>query len=195
MPQFFNVEHPLGIWAYFTIAALVMIEGPIATLLGAVAASAGYMKPGWVFAAAAFGNLTADTLWYLIGYLGNIEWVVQYGRYVKLRREQIERMEKEIQAHVVQILFLAKITMGFIIPVLVATGLARIPIRRWFWVLFSGECIWTGGLVIVGFYFGRYIRTLERGLQIFALIGAVFFIILIVRFVSTRRSRSADAEL
>ncbi len=47
----------LGTWTYILLAALVAVEGPIATLLGAAAASAGLMKPGWVFIAAATGNL------------------------------------------------------------------------------------------------------------------------------------------
>jgi len=36
----------LGIWTYILLAALVAVEGPIATLLGAAATSAGLMKPG-----------------------------------------------------------------------------------------------------------------------------------------------------
>jgi membrane protein DedA with SNARE-associated domain len=184
----------LGIWAYLAIAVLVIVEGPIATLVGAVAASAGYLQPGWVFVSAAAGNLTSDTLWYLLGYLGNIEWVSQYGRYVGLQREQVERIKEEIDKRVLRILFIAKLTLGFVIPVLIATGLARIPMRRWFVALFSAECIWTGTLVIVGYNFGRYIRTMERGLQFFALGSALIFAIVVMRTIATHRSRTAAGE-
>ena len=39
----------LGYWNYVLLAILVAVEGPIATLLGAVAASAGLMRPILVF--------------------------------------------------------------------------------------------------------------------------------------------------
>ncbi len=171
-----------------------MVEGPIATLVGAVAASAGYLKPGWVFVSAAAGNLTSDTLWYLLGYLGNIEWLTHYGKYVGLRPSMVTRLQEEIDKRVLQILFIAKLTLGFVIPVLIATGLSKIPIRRWFWVLFLAECIWTGSLVAVGYNFGRYIRTLERGLQFFALGSALLFVVLIIQYVSRHRSRSDNSE-
>jgi membrane protein DedA with SNARE-associated domain len=194
MSPFTSIDHTLGAWAYLVIAVLVIVEGPIATLVGAVAASAGYLKPGLVFISAASGNLISDTLWYLLGYLGNIEWVSQYGRYVGLQRQQVERMQQIIEKRVLQILFVAKLTLGFVIPVLIATGLSRIPIRRWFGALFTAECIWTGTLVIVGYNFGRYIRTMERGLQFFALGSALIFVIVLLRYVSTHRSRAEKSE-
>jgi membrane protein DedA with SNARE-associated domain len=194
MSPFAGFEHPLGIWAYLAIAVLVIVEGPIATLVGAVAASAGYLQPGWVFVSAAAGNLTSDTLWYLLGYLGNIEWISQYGRYVGLTRQQVMRLKDEIDKRVLRILFIAKLTLGFVIPVLIATGLARIPMRRWFGALFTAECIWTGMLVIVGYNFGRYIRTMERGLQYFALGSALVFAIVVLRYIATYRSRAAANE-
>jgi membrane protein DedA with SNARE-associated domain len=189
-----GLDQPLGIWAYLAISVLVIIEGPIATLVGAVAASAGYLKPGWVFVSAAVGNLTSDTLWYLLGYLGNIEWVVKYGRYVGLKREQVTNLQNEIQQHALSILFVAKLTLGFVIPVLVATGLARIPLRRWFGVLVSAEFIWTGGLVYFGYRFGHYVRTLERGIQIFTLGAGLVFAILTIRLITKRRARAAEID-
>jgi membrane protein DedA with SNARE-associated domain len=104
------------------------------------------------------------------------------------------RMQEMIEKRVLQILFVAKLTLGFVIPVLIATGLSRIPIRRWFVALFTAECIWTGTLVIVGYNFGRYIRTMERGLQFFALGSALVFVFLIFRYVATHRSRAETPE-
>ncbi len=52
-----------GLWAYLGLALLVAVEGPIITLLAAVAAAAGALSPFAVFAAAALGNLTGDLLW------------------------------------------------------------------------------------------------------------------------------------
>jgi membrane protein DedA with SNARE-associated domain len=73
-----------GVWIinpsimhYIVLAILVAVEGPLMTLLGAAASSAGFMQPGWVFIAAAAGNLSADLIWFSVGYLGKIEWAYQ----------------------------------------------------------------------------------------------------------------------
>lgn len=188
MSSFFSMLHPLHAWAYIGLAVLVLVEGPIATLLGAAAAAGGYLKPGWVFVAAAGGNMVGDNLWYLLGYLGKMEWLVKYGSWLGVRRDQIYRLENGIQKHALKILFVAKLTLGFMVPALIATGLARIPWKRWIGVLTLAEFIWTGALVVGGYYFGQYLKRMEQGLQILTILGVVIFLALLIRFVITRRS-------
>lgn len=185
----------LGLWAYLLLALLVMVEGPVATLAGAVAASAGYMKPMGVFVSAASGNLLSDILWYTLGYLGRMEWIHRYGGYVGLREEMIRRLMSDIQRHAAKLLFVAKLTLGFTIPTLVATGLARVPIRRWFPFLLFGETIWTGSLVVMGFYFGQHVRRLERGIELIALGGALLFVVVLLAWLARYRKKAEKKEL
>jgi len=184
----------LGNWAYLLLALLVMVEGPIATLAGAVAASAGLMEPVGVFVSASLANLLADCLWYTLGYLGKMEWVHRYGGYVGVREGMVARFQKDIQKHAAKLLFLAKLTLGFTIPTLVATGLARVPMRRWLGVLVIGETLWTGTLVVLGFYFGKYAQTLERGIEIIAMSGVFLFAGLLLFYVSRHRKRAAEKK-
>jgi membrane protein DedA with SNARE-associated domain len=189
MASLFNMLQPLSGWAYLGIAVLVAVEGPIVTLLGAAAAAGGYLKPGLVFISAAAGNMVADNLWYLLGYLGKMEWMVRYGRWFGVRRDQVERLERSIQKHALSILFIAKLTLGFMVPALIATGLAKIPWRRWIGVLALGEFIWTGTLVLAGYFFGQYLKTMEVGLQIVTIIGVVIFLSMIIRFIIGLKSK------
>ncbi|MEZ4836071.1 MAG: hypothetical protein R2873_29420 [Caldilineaceae bacterium] len=80
----------LGPWSYLILLFLVAVEGPIATLFGAAAASAQVMKWQWVFVAAAVGNLTADSLWYSLGYVGRIDLVYRLSRWIGVRPQQGE---------------------------------------------------------------------------------------------------------
>jgi membrane protein DedA with SNARE-associated domain len=155
----------LGYWTYPLLALLVAVEGPIATLLGAAAASAGLMRLGLVFVAAATGNLTADSLWYSLGRAGKLEWALRFGRRLGLRREVLEQVEQSMHEHALKILFVAKITVSFIIPSLIAAGLMKIPWRRWFPAVFCGEMIWTGSLVLVGFYATEAVKRLALGIE------------------------------
>jgi membrane protein DedA with SNARE-associated domain len=155
----------LGNWTYLVLALLVAIEGPIATLLGAAAASAGLMRPELVFIAAATGNLSADSLWYLLGYAGKIEWAMRFGRRLGLQPNVLARLEQSMHEHAARILFIAKLTVSFMIPSLIAAGLVKIPWRRWFPALFAGEMIWTGSLVLIGYFATEAFKSVELGVE------------------------------
>src|SRR5690349_864457 len=109
-----------GGWAYILLAILVAVEGPITTLAGAVAASTGYLNPILVFVSASLGNLTADTLWYSLGYFGKIEWLLRYVGKLSIKESAVARLQKDIHTHIHKVLFIAKLTLGFVVPTLVA---------------------------------------------------------------------------
>ena len=169
-----------GLWSYLLLAFLVAIEGPIATLLGAAAASIGLMHPGFVFVAASTGNLTSDTLWYTLGYLGKIEWIKRFGQRLRISMEKLERLEKMLCDHAPIILFFSKLTVSPMIPALIATGLIKYPWRRWFPYVFAGEMIWTGSLVLIGFFGVQAIKKVQLGIEHIILASSIIFIVVIL---------------
>lgn len=189
-----HFSQELGIWAYILLAVVVMVEGPVATLAGAFAASQGWMRPGLVFLSAACGNLLGDSLWYTLGYLGKMEWVEKYGGMAGIKSQLIQKLQTDIKKNAPRLLFIAKLTLGFTIPTLVATGLARVPIRRWLPVLIIAETIWTGTLVLLGFHFGEYLKRLQRGVEIFTIAGSLIFLALIIGYLARSRQRSSKGE-
>ena len=168
----------LGVWNYALLSFFVLVEGPIATLLGAAAASAGYMRVGLVFAAAAAGNMTADILWYSLGRMGKIEGLLRFGRWIGLRRSHLDHLKEAMVDHGPKLLLFAKLSSGFIIPSLIAAGLARLPLRRWLPVIALGESIWTGTLVLVGYYTTEAIKRVEQVVAF--VIGAASIVFLLV---------------
>jgi len=170
----------LGYWTYIILALLVAIEGPIATLLGAAAASAGLMRPMPVFIAAATGNLTADSLWYSLGYLGKTEWILHFGRRLGLRESLINHLKQNMLEHATKVLFLAKLTVSFVIPSLIAAGLLRIPWRRWFPALLLAETLWTGSLLLIGYYTTEALKRVEQGIEYAVLLASIAFVIFVI---------------
>jgi membrane protein DedA with SNARE-associated domain len=170
----------VGRWNYLLLALIVAIEGPIATLLGAAAASAGLMRVSLVVLSAAVGNLTADTLWYLLGFTGKIDTAMRLGHWLGLKRSHIERLTSAMEKHGLKILFFAKLTAGFMIPTLIAAGLARLPWKRWFPVLLVGEMIWTGTLTVIGFYTTETIKNLTQGISIIVMVFSILFMIVVI---------------
>jgi membrane protein DedA with SNARE-associated domain len=170
----------LGAWTYVLLMILVAVEGPVATLLGAAAASAGLMRPIPVFIASASGNLIADSLWYGLGYLGNMEWVMRFGKRMKIDKRHLERLEDNLREHAVKVIFVAKLTVSFSIPTLIAAGLVRAPWRKWFFPVFIGEMMWTTALMLVGYYATEAIKRVEQGVEYLALFGAAFFLMFLL---------------
>lgn len=170
----------VGRWNYILLALIVAVEGPIATLLGAAAASAGLMRVSLVFASAAVGNLAADSLWYLLGFTGRIDTAMRLGHWLGLKRSHIERLTSAMQKHGVKILFFAKLTAGFMIPTLIAAGLTRLPWKRWFPILMIGEMIWTGTLTVIGFYTTETLKNLSEGISILVLAFSVLFMVVVI---------------
>ena len=137
---------------------------------------------------ASIGNLTADTLWYSVGYLGKTEWFIRYGRWFGIEEKLVKRLQQDIQEHIHKVLFVAKLTLGLVVPALIAAGLTRVPIKRWFGVLFAAECIWTGGLVLAGYYFGTLTQSIESHLRWLSLGGAAVFLALVIIYITHRKS-------
>jgi membrane protein DedA with SNARE-associated domain len=170
----------LGQWTYVILAMLVAVEGPIATLLGAAAASAGLMRPIPVFFAASVGNLTSDVLWYGLGYAGKIEWVSRFGQRMGIDRRHLERLERNLKKHSIQVIFLAKLTVSFSIPTLIAAGLIKAPWRKWFPAVCIAETIWTGSLVLLGYYATEAIKRVEQGVEYIVLFASAFFLVFLL---------------
>lgn len=184
----------LGAWTYVLLAALVAVEGPIAILLGAAAAAAGLMRPVPVFIASAAGNLIADILWYSLGYLGKLDWVSRLGKRIKIDPRHLERLENNLREHAVKVIFLAKLTVSFSIPTLIAAGLIKAPWRKWFLPVFIGEMIWTTALMLVGYYATEAIKRVEQGVEYIALFGAALFLVWLLWF-GRRYTKQQEAEI
>jgi membrane protein DedA with SNARE-associated domain len=182
----------LGYWNYLLFALFVIVEGPVVTVLAGAAASAGLLKPDLVFVAAGTANLTADALWYLFGFAFKREFLLRHGRRFGLRAVHLEKLQGNIKAHAFRLLFIAKITYGFAVPTIVAAGLSRLSWRRWFPPLVTAEVLWSGGLVLFGYYAGETFRQIEKDLRYLALFFAAAVLLLLIWWV--RRVLSTRSE-
>lgn len=182
----------LGIWVYVLLAVVVAVEGPIATLLAAAAASAGYLRVNTVVVSAFVGNLIADLCWYLLGYVGKIDWMMRFGKRFGLTSQYMERTRQELENNAPKLLIIAKLTAAFTIPMLITAGLARLPLKRWLPGYAIAEVIWTGCLILIGFYATEAISRFEYGLRGLSIVAGLLFLIAGILFVRrTLRSRAS----
>lgn len=170
------------LFVYAALMLAVMVEGPVAILVGATAASSGFLNPVPVFVAASLGNLFGDLAWYLLGFSGKLEWALKL-RFLHLDLRKITFLKEAIAKNAVKILAIAKLTNGLIVPALIATGLARVSLRRWFPIIFITNLITTGVFVALGFFtavnllkFDHWVRYIALGFSFILLILITVFI-------------------
>ncbi len=147
------------------LAVLVATEGPLSTLLGASASAAGLLDWRWVLVATILGNIAGDCLWYSVGYMGKMKWLYDHGRWFGMRPHHVARLEREMRVHATKLIIFAKIAYGLIVPTLVAAGMARVPWRKWFPVVFVAETLWSILLVWIGFHTTAFIQDFEQSLH------------------------------
>lgn len=170
------------LFVYAALMLAVMVEGPVAILVGATAASSGFLNPVPVFVAASLGNLFGDLAWYLLGFSGKLEWALKL-RFLHLDLRKITFLKQAIAKNAVKILAIAKLTNGLIVPALIATGLARVSLRRWFPIIFITNLVTTGVFVALGFFtavnllkFDHWVRYIALGFSFILLILITVFI-------------------
>ncbi len=182
-------------WIYPILMVLVAVEGPVSILLAAAASSAGFMNPLPVFIAASLGNLIADTLWYGLGYYGKIDWLLQRKKLFGVDPEKIDLLKHSIDRNVIKILLVAKITNGLIVPALVATGVARVPLRRWFLTIFLSNALITGIFVAAGYFAAVNLMKVADGIRYAAFGFSVILFFAILVYVRRLFSQNVMASI
>jgi len=177
--------HPLSFLIYLALLALVVIEGPIAIMLAGGAASAGYLLPIPVFITASFGNMVSDSLWYLLGYFGKINWIYKV-KWLSIKPHHVDAVKDEVRSHVIRILLVTKLTNGLTIPILIATGLAKVPWRKWFPTVAFANLVIAAVFTSIGYFTVFSLLKIERGLTYIAIIFSVIFFV--ITFIYLRRS-------
>jgi membrane protein DedA with SNARE-associated domain len=156
----------------------VVLEGPITLLLGGAAASGGLLLPLPVLLSAVLGNLAADMGWYSLGRFSKLDWLTKFGLKIRVDRSRMHQLLQGIQSHAPRLLFLSKFTVGFPNPTLIATGLGRVPVRRWVVWLILGEVIKSAALVSIVYLYARVIIQASESIQLI-LLGVTAVVILV----------------
>jgi membrane protein DedA with SNARE-associated domain len=177
------------LWAYILIVFLVMLEGPATILLASGFSASGMLQPMYVFYAATLGNLIADTLWYALGYYGNIEWLLRLPKFLKLDEVKLNRLMGVINRHAIKLLIFAKVTNGLIVPVLIATGLARVSMRRWFPVIFLTNLVNSAVFVTIGFFMTHSLLHVQQGMRYLAIFAALALVLVAGFYLQRQFSR------
>jgi membrane protein DedA with SNARE-associated domain len=139
---------------YLLLFPLVALEGPLATICAGFLVSAGLMSWPFAYGLAVTADLTADTLYYLLGRSALHPRVGRLLDRLGLRRERLAAMEASFRRNEARALVGAKVTDFAAVPIFIAAGLSKVGYGRFLAWTTSVALPKTGVLLVVGFFAG-----------------------------------------
>lgn len=117
-------------YGYAALFVAALIEGPMATVFGAVLASQGLLHLGGVYAVAVAGDLVGDLILYGLGRSGRLSRPLLCRRFDLGRYRHLGLLVERFRAHPGRVLVTAKLTHAAGLLVLLSAGAAKIPVWR-----------------------------------------------------------------
>jgi len=145
-----------------------LIEGPIVTMTGGFLFKLGLFHFWQMYLVLALGDFTADLGWYLLGRYGTRKLILKFGHWFALTPDMIEKGGKLFHKYHQKILIINKLTAGFglSVVVLLVAGISKVPFKNYFIYNLVGELIWTGMLIMIGYFVGNIYAALTGPIKI-----------------------------
>ena len=167
-------------YGYFAILPLMIIEGPIVTIIAAILASLGAFSWPIVLLFSIAGDMIGDVLLYGAGYKWGMGFVHHFGKYIGITEKLVLRMEKYFEKHGGKTIFAVKSTTGLCWATFVAAGIVKMKFKKFVQYSFLGGVVWSGFLVAIGYFYGYLWKEIR---QYISWVGWAIFIIVIISFV------------
>jgi membrane protein DedA with SNARE-associated domain len=183
----------LKVWNYLLILAAVIIEGPVATVLGGVWAALGRVNLWGVLLVAMLAGILADSFWYYLGYFGRQQVLNRWGRLLRVDVDAINKMEEMLFGQgATRVLFLAKLTSAMVIPSLVAAGITRMGWRKVMRTVLMAQLMWSAGLTGLGYLMADSYRLISQKIENFGWIVGGLGVILLAGYLVYRWRKASE---
>lgn len=170
----------IATYSVFILFPLMIIEGPIMTVIAAFLASLGMINVVLVYVLAVLGNVIGDLIYYIIGRYGRKRFVTKYGHYVGVKETELDALDAHYKEHLFKTIAFAKMTEAPVVPTLIAAGIARTDFKKFLLVSIGVEIPKVLLIVLMGYFFGKFYQTIESYFKDFVLAGGVVFSLFIL---------------
>jgi membrane protein DedA with SNARE-associated domain len=166
-----------SILPYLAFGLTTLLEGLLSNLVVGITISGMYLRPIPILVAIVSGNLIADMVWYNLGRYFQLDRIKRLAHRLKLDLQLMDDISHEIQQHAPRFLFMAKLTFGLPVPSLIATGLSKVPIRRWIGMLVLAELIRSSVFVTLVFLYASAVGRASEEMQAILMTMTVFVVV------------------
>lgn len=150
-----------------------------------------------VLIAGSVGNLIGAYIAYMIGDYGGIPLIRRYGKYVMLKEDTVDTVQRWFEKYGPMSVFLTRLVPIFRTFISIPAGIARMDKKRFLSYTFLGAVIWDSFLVYLGWKFGQHwqeiLGTFTKYTYVSVAAIALLFAYFIYR-VLVRRKASKEKE-
>lgn len=164
--SFSNIFALLASYGYLVLFPIMVVEGPIITIIAGFLASLGYMNFTLVYIVVVVGDLTGDALYYAVGRFGRMSFIDRWGHWIGITSQRVEKIERHFADHAGKTLILGKLSHAIGGIILVAAGVARIRFWRYLWFNFLATLPKSMLLLLIGYYFGQAYAMINKYLDL-----------------------------
>ncbi len=167
-------------YGYLIIFLLVMIEGPIVSVITGSLIALGILNFIIAYIVIVTADLAGDSLHYAVGRYGGEKFINKWGHLIGLKPKDIIYLEKHYSDKGLSTLLIGKISHGIGGVVLISAGLAKMPFPKFIFYNFVATIVKSLVFLLLGFYFGQAITKIN---SVFEFIGYTFICLLIATII------------
>jgi membrane-associated protein len=174
---FLILEH----YKYLVIFPVVILEGPIITIISGFLVYLGHLNIYIAFLMLVVGDLLGDALHYWIGkYWQKFSWVNKIGYFLGYTESSKVLVNNHFKKHAIKTLIFAKFSHGVGTVIQIAAGIALVDFSKYILVNFFVTLLKTAILLFIGYYVGSSYLKIDGYLNTiaFSTISITLFIFL-----------------
>lgn len=180
---------------YVAIFLGSFIEGPTVGLMVGFLARVKYINLYWGYTAHVLGDMTADMIYFSIGYFGGMKIVPRLAKILRYSVNDIENIETAFEKHSIKLIIVGKITHVIGFPILFAAGITRYKWYRFLLFDFIATLIKAAVLVFIGYHFGALWEKVDNVLFVIGGLGALVIVAQISYFMVRRIIKINNGEI
>lgn len=183
----------LSSYGYLVILPLSVIEGPIVTVLAGILSAGSHLDWRWVLALVILGDLIGDLIYYALGRWSRVP-AAALGRNYGLTETRTADLERRLNQNATRVLLIGKWTHAIGVFVLIAAGMARLPLFQFLLVNLIATLPKSLAFLLLGYFAGQYLTTISDALLYAPLLLLPVGAVTIVLFVKRARSAVGRAK-
>lgn len=143
--------------------------------------------------------LTGSLIGYWVGAAGGKPLLLKYGKYLLIRKRDIDKTEKWFANHGKATIFVARLLPVIRHIISLPAGVARMPLGAFITQTFLGSTLWGSFLILLGYYLGGNWEAVAAKLKRFDLVIGITIVVAVMAiairiYLRRRRERGTAAE-
>ena len=167
----------LGIFVLMVLeSTMVPVPSTLVMPFAGYLAAQGHFSLPLVIAMNGAGAIVGSLACYWLGAAGGKPLLLKYGKYVLVKKSDVEKTEKFFESHGSATVFIARLLPVIRHFISIPAGIARMNMGKFLLQTFLGATLWGGGLAVLGYQIGanwsKVGKYMKRGDLIFGALVA-----------------------